>query len=81
MSLRHVKAREYTRKYQGQLAPCRYCGSADIHVCSDRNLIPGKYSWTVCCSTRGCDYSNDVSISKAVKKWNDRHGGMENSKV
>lgn len=77
MSKRYDLARKYTHKYKNILNPCKYCGNPEIVITTDRGLFVGKYSWSVNCSTTGCDYVSDTSIKKAVAKWNEKHNRAE----
>ena len=73
MSLRYRKAQEYTEKYRGKLVPCKYCGNTDIRIVSDRGIFDNSYCWSVCCSTKNCDFTIDKRLFKAINRWNERH--------
>ena len=73
MAKRFEKAREYTEKYKSVLLPCKECENKEITISSD--IFLGKYHWSVNCSTKACDYCSDVSIKKAVEKWNEKQMG------
>ncbi len=74
MAKRFNKAREYTKKYKNKLLPCKYCGSNDIHITTERMVFndPKNY-WCVTCSTPFCDCTKFyTSVKQAIKSWNDR---------
>lgn len=74
MAQRFDKAQEYTQKYKHMLLPCRYCGSTDIHIVSDRTIFSPKNVWSVCCSTHACDCTSSyTSVQHAIHQWNQRH--------
>lgn len=73
MAKRFDKAREYTKKYKNMLLPCKVCGNKEITITSD--IFCGKYYWCVNCSTKGCNYCSDTSITKVIKKWNEEQSG------
>lgn len=80
MSKRYEQAKQYTEKYKEVLAPCKYCGSIDIIITSERNL--GKNCWTVNCTTHACDCTAFcTSVKDAVKKWNAKHKRGEQYEV
>lgn len=76
MAKRFDKAKEYTEKYKDMLAPCKYCGSSDVIITSER--VVGETRWTVNCTTHACDCTAFcTSVKEAVKKWNEKHKNCE----
>lgn len=74
MAKRFEKAIYYTEKYKSILKPCKYCGSKDIHITSERMVMndPQNY-WCVSCSTHACDCTGFyTSVRKAIERWNEQ---------
>lgn len=72
MSKRYEDAKRYTEKYKDILKPCKYCGSKDINICTDRDVLNSKQNlWFVACSTPKCDCTGSyTSVKKAIEAWN-----------
>ena len=74
MSKRFEQAKQYTQKYKDILLPCKYCGSQDVHITSERSIFGAKNEWAVSCTTRSCDCTGQyTSVRKAVQAWNNKH--------
>lgn len=81
MAKRFDKAREYTEKYKSMLLPCKYCGSEDIIITSERMVMNDSHNyWCVGCTTHACDCTGFyTSVKEAIKNWNKKQGGSTNA--
>ena len=72
---RYEKAQKYTEKYKSSLFTCKYCGSKNISIRSDRSIYgKPKILWFVCCDTNGCDCTASfTNVKDAVEAWNCKH--------
>lgn len=72
MAKRFELAKKYTKQYQDSLLPCGVCGNTDVRVVSDRSIFGARDTWSVCCSTHGCDCTGPyTSVKEAVRRWNE----------
>lgn len=74
MANRFERAKRYTEKYKSILKPCKYCGSTDIHITSDRTIFNPKDVWSVGCANCGDCVYGKPTVKEAVERWNERYG-------